>query len=359
MKAPRPYTLIAEITYRCPLHCVYCSNPTSYKDHASEMSTDDWLRVLDQAAKLGVVQTHFTGGEPLARSDLEALVERAHARGMYTNLVTSGVPFDRARLEGLAARGLDHVQVSFQGDGAESSRSFADSDAWDQKLAAARTVHDLDLALTVNVVLHRGNLDQIPGVIALAEDLGAERLELANVQFHGFAYENRGALLPTSEQLDRARDVALAAKERLRGKMDVLFVKPDHFSTYPRACMDGWARRFVQVIPDGTVVPCHAATTITSLSFERVSASRSIEDIWETSPALAAFRGDAWMPDPCRTCERKSVDFGGCRCQAFALLGDASLTDPACSLSPHHDKITRARSEPTRHFLFRGRPNRP
>ena len=355
MSAPRPYTLIAEVTYRCPLHCVYCSNPTSYKDHAAEMPTGDWLRVLDEAAKLGVVQTHFTGGEPLARSDLEALVERAHALGMYVNLVTSGVPFDRERLERLAARGVDHVQVSFQGADAQSSRSFADSDTFEQKLAVARAVRELDLALTVNVVLHRGNLDQVPQVIALAEQLGAERLELANVQFHGFAYENRGALMPSGDALDRARDVALAAKERLRGKMDVLFVKPDHFGEHPRACMDGWARRFVQVIPDGTVVPCHAATTITSLSFERVSPSRSLVDIWETGSAMNAFRGDAWMPDPCKSCDRKSIDFGGCRCQAFALLGDAALTDPACSLSPHHAAIARARSEPERRFLFRGR----
>jgi pyrroloquinoline quinone biosynthesis protein E len=356
MSAPRPYTLIAEITYRCPLHCVYCSNPTSYRDHATEMSTEDWLRVLDQAAKLGVVQTHFTGGEPLARSDLDALVERAHALGMYVNLVTSGVPFDRARLESLAARGVDHVQVSFQGSNAESSRSFADSDTFEEKLAAARLVHELDLALTVNVVLHRGNLDQVPEVIALAEELGAERLELANVQFHGFAFENRGALMPTRDALERASAAAMAAKARLRGKMDVLFVKPDHFGTTPRACMDGWARRFVQVLPDGTVVPCHAATTIKTLSFERVSAPRSLADIWETSPAMNAFRGDAWMPDPCRSCDKKTIDFGGCRCQAFALLGDAALTDPACTLSPHHDAIARAREEPAHRFLFRGRP---
>jgi pyrroloquinoline quinone biosynthesis protein E len=358
MSAPRPYTLIAEITYRCPLHCVYCSNPVGYRDHATEMPTEDWLRVLDEAAKLGVVQTHFTGGEPLARSDLELLVERAHALGMYVNLVTSGVPFDRAHLERLAERGVDHVQVSFQGADSASSVSFADSDAFEQKLAAARAVRDLDLALTVNVVLHRGNLDQVPGIIALAEDLGAERLELANVQFHGFAFSNRGALMPSLAQLERARELALEAKERLRGKMDVLFVKPDHFGSTPRACMDGWARRFVQVIPDGTVVPCHAATTITSLAFERVSSTRSLADIWETSPALSAFRGDAWMPEPCNTCDRKAIDFGGCRCQAFALLGNAALTDPACHLSPHHDAIAHAREAPERRFLFRGRPAR-
>jgi len=355
MTAPRPYTLVAEITYRCPLHCVYCSNPTSYRDHAREIDTADWLRILDEAADLGVVQAHFTGGEPLARSDLEALVERAHALGIYTNLVTSGVPFDRARLEALAARGLDHVQVSFQGAGAEASRAFAGFDAWDDKLAMARGARELDLALTVNVVLHRGNLDQVADVVALAERLGADRLELANVQLHGFAYENRGALVPTREALERAREVAVAAKERLRGKMDVLFVKPDWFSEHPRACMDGWARRFVQVLPDGTVVPCHAATTIRSLAFERATPERTLGDVWERSPALAAFRGDAWMPEPCRSCDRKALDFGGCRCQAFALLGDASRTDPACRLSPDHDAIVRARASEPKRFLYRGR----
>ena len=226
--APRPYTLIAEITYRCPLHCVYCSNPTSYRDHAAEMETGDWLRLLDEAARLGVVQTHFTGGEPLARADLETLVSRAHERGMYTNLVTSGVPLERARLEDLAARGLDHVQLSVQGSDAASSRDFADSDAFAQKLDVARFVRELDLPLTINVVLHRGNLHMVADVIALAEKLEADRLELANVQFHGFALENKDALMPTYDALERAQREALAAKERLAGKMDVLFVKPDH-----------------------------------------------------------------------------------------------------------------------------------
>ncbi len=351
--SPRPYTLIAEITYRCPLHCVYCSNPTSYRDHATEMTTDDWLRVLDEAARLGVVQVHFTGGEPLARADLEPLVARAHERGMYVNLVTSGVPLERARLEDLASRGLDHVQLSFQGADATATRDFADSDSFDQKLAVARFVRELDLPLTVNVVMHRGNLERVEDVIALAERLGADRLELANVQFHGFAFENKDALMPTYEMLERAQRVALGAKERLAGKMDVLFVKPDHFSKHPRACMDGWAQRFVQVLPDGTVVPCHAATTITSLAFERATAARSLDAIWETSPALAAFRGDAWMREPCASCVRKAIDFGGCRCQAFAILGDASRTDPACTLSPDHARIETHGAR--RRFLFRGK----
>ncbi|HEY1959723.1 MAG TPA: pyrroloquinoline quinone biosynthesis protein PqqE [Polyangiaceae bacterium] len=355
MSAPRPYTLIAEISYRCPLHCVYCSNPTSYRDHAREIETADWLRILDEAAELGVVQTHFTGGEPLARADLEALVERAHALGLYTNLVTSGVPLERARLERLAARGLDHVQLSFQGPDAQSSIDFAALDAFDRKLAVAGYVRELDLPLTVNVVLHRGNIDAVAEIVALAERLGADRLELANVQWHGFAFENRAALVPSIESLERAREIAAAAQARLRGRMDVLFVKPDWFSPTPRACMDGWARRFVQVLPDGTVVPCHAATTITSLSFERATSERSLGDIWETSPAMNAFRGDAWMPEPCRSCDRKEVDFGGCRCQAFALLGDAALTDPACTKSPRHEVVVASRAPEARRFLFRGR----
>lgn len=356
MSAPRPYTLIAELTYRCPLHCVYCSNPTSYAAHASEMSTADWTRILGEAAEIGVVQAHFTGGEPLARSDLEELVACARERGMYTSLVTSGVPLERSRLVELQARGLDHVQISLQGASAESSRRFAASDAFEAKLAVARWVRELDLPLTVNVVLHRGNIDDVEAIIALAESLGADRLELANVQLHGFAFENRALLLPSRESLERAQRVALAAKERLSRKTDVLFVKPDWFSKHPRACMDGWARRFVQVIPDGTVVPCHAAVTIAGLELERATPSRSLGAIWESSPALAAFRGDAWMPEPCRSCDRKALDFGGCRCQAHALLGDAKKTDPACSLSPDHGVIQqalRSRDE-GRRFLFRG-----
>ena len=354
--APRPYTLIAELTYRCPLHCVYCSNPVDYRAHGDEIATEDWLRVLSEAEALGVVQVHFTGGEPLARTDLEALFARARELGLYSNLVTSGIPLDRARLEGLRDAGLDHVQLSFQGADAESSRAFADHDAFDRKLEVARWVRELDLPLTVNVVMHRGNLDATERIIALAERLGADRLELANAQYHGFALENRDALMPTREQLERAQTIARDAKERLKGKMDVLFVKPDYFSTTPRACMEGWGRRFVQILPDGTVVPCHAAVTIRGLEFERVTASRSLDDVWERSPAMNAYRGDAWMPEPCRSCDKKAVDFGGCRCQAFALLGDASLTDPACALSPRHDVVQDARARDAgRRFLFRGR----
>ncbi|MGH7283509.1 MAG: pyrroloquinoline quinone biosynthesis protein PqqE [Polyangiaceae bacterium] len=355
----RPYTLIAEVTYRCPLHCAYCSNPSDLRAHGAEIATADWLRVIDEAAELGVVQMHFTGGEPLARQDLEELVRRARERELYTNLVTSGVPLERARLERLRDAGIDHVQLSMQAVDRETSKKIADFDAFDAKLEVAEWVKALDLPLTINMVMHRENLDRVEETIALAEKLGADRLELANAQYHGFALQNRAALLPSLEQIDRAQKIALAAKDRLAGKMDVLFVKPDYFSQTPRACMDGWARRFVQVIPDGTVVPCHQATSITTLAFDKVT-EKSLGDIWENSPALNAYRGDAWMPDPCRTCDRKEIDFGGCRCQAFALTGDASVTDPACHLAPTHDLVRHAKRDamsattPTR-YLYRGR----
>ena len=359
MKAPRPFTLIAELTYRCPLHCAYCSNPSDLRTHGSEIATADWQRVIDEAVHLGVVQMHFTGGEPLARQDLEELVAHARKRDLYTNLVTSGVPLERARLERLRDLGLDHVQLSMQAVDRETSQKMADFDAFDAKLRVAEWVTELGLPLTINMVMHRENLDAIEETIALAETLGASRLELANAQYHGFAFQNRAALMPSLAQIDRAQKIALAAKARLAGKMDVLFVKPDYFSQTPRACMDGWARRFVQVIPDGTVVPCHQATSITTLTFDNVT-KKSLVDIWESSEALNVYRGEAWMPEPCKSCDRRAIDFGGCRCQAFAITGDASQTDPACHLAPAHHLVRRAKDEaatsarPTR-YVYRGR----
>lgn len=358
-EAPRPYTLIAEVTYRCPLHCVYCSNPVELEKHSREIATEDWLRVLDEAAELGVVQVHFTGGEPLARKDLELLVARAKERELYSNLVTSGIPLSRDRLQALKDAGIDHVQLSFQGFDAASSNEIAGYDAFEKKMEVAKLVKQLDLPLTVNVVMHRQNLDVTEKFIALAEQLGADRLELANTQYHGFAFENRNALMPSLDQLNRAQTIAISAKERLKEKMEVLFVKPDYFSTTPRACMDGWARRFIQVLPDGMVVPCHAATTITNLKFERVTES-SLKKIWEDSPAMNAYRGDSWMEEPCKSCDKKTADFGGCRCQAFALTGDAAATDPACTLSSQHPVILRAKrdaagSQATPRYVYRGR----
>ena len=360
---PRPYTLIAELTYRCPLRCPYCSNPMDYLAHKNELTTEDWCRVFGEAEELGVVQLHLTGGEPLARKDLEVLAARAREVGLYVNLVTSGIPLTRERLLGLARAGVDHVQVSVQSSRAALANEIGGYAGHARKLDVMRWVKELDLPLTMNVVLHRANLDEIDELVALAEEVGADRLELANTQYLNWALSNRDALLPTREQIERAAEKAAPHRERLRGKMDVLFVKPDYFGTTPKACMDGWARRFVQVIPDGRVVPCHAATSITSLVFDDVR-ERSLKDIWETSPALLAYRGEEWMQEPCRSCDKRSVDFGGCRCQAFALTGDAAATDPACHLSAHRASIDTAHAGAeaaasteagARRYLYRGK----
>jgi len=342
--APRPYTLVAELTYRCPLRCVYCSNPLDYASHQDALSTADWLRVFREAEGLGVVQLNLTGGEPLIRDDLEALVEGARALDLYTNLITSGIPCTRERLARLKAGGLDNVQVSIQDVRAPESDRIAGLRSFERKLEVARLVKELELPLTVNVVLHRENLDRVPEIIALAESLHADRLELANTQYLGWALTNRRALLPTREQLDRAREAARAARERLRGSMELLFVMPDYYAEFPKSCMDGWGRRFIVVSPDGLALPCHAAHTLPGLVFDRVQ-DRSLEEIWHHSDAFNAYRGEAWMPEPCRSCDRRTADFGGCRCQAFHLTGTATATDPVCSLAPDHELIEVARRE--------------
>jgi PqqA peptide cyclase len=336
----RPYALVAELTHRCPLHCPYCSNPRALV--REELSTDAWRAIFRDAEALGVVHLHLTGGEPLARQDLGELAEEARALGLYVNLITSAIPLDR--LEAVLPH-VDHVQISFQ-DADERGDRIAGFQGHSIKLDAARRVRAAGIPLTVNVVLHRENIDRIDEIIALARELKADRLELANAQWHGFALANRAALMPTRAQIERAAVAANSAKR----EMDVLFVLPDHFGKYPRACMDGWANKFIVVAPNGAVLPCHAATSITTLAFERVG-ERSLKDIWRDSPALNAYRGDAWMPEPCRGCERRSIDHGGCRCQAFAFTGDAGATDPACHLSPDHHLIARARDEAPKRSL--------
>ena len=352
---PRPYTLVAELTYRCPLRCVYCSNPLDWPAHAEGLTTDDWLRVFREAEALGVVQLNLTGGEPLLRDDLEQLVEGARALDLYTNLITSGIPLARARLARLRAAGLDNVQVSIQDVAAPGSDRVAGVRAFDRKLEVARWVKELGFPLTLNVVLHRENIEHVADVIALAETLAADRLELANTQYLAWALVNRRALLPTREQLATAREVARAARRRLRGRMEVLFVTPDYYAEFAKACMDGWGRRFLVVAPDGLVLPCHAARSLPGLSFDSAR-TRPLAEIWRQSAAFDAFRGEAWMPEPCRSCDRRTVDFGGCRCQAYHLTGDASATDPACSLAPAHHLVKAARGEalaPTRDFTYR------
>ena len=341
---PRPYTLVAELTYRCPLRCVYCSNPVELDRHRRELDTDTWLRVLAEAEELGVVQVSLTGGEPCVRDDLEEIIARARQLDLYTNLATSAVPLPRARLKRLRGAGLDNVQISIQDVAAAPSNEIAGLASFERKLEAARIVKEIGFPLTLNFVLHRGNLQRIGEIIALAESLDADRLELANSQYVGWALLNRAALLPTREQLDDARRVAAAARERLKGRMEVLFVTPDYYGEFPKACMDGWGRRFILVSPDGLALPCHAAHTIPGITFENVR-DRSLGDIWRSSSSFARFRGTDWMTEPCRSCERRMVDFGGCRCQAFLLTGDAAVTDPVCSLSPHHGIIEAARVE--------------
>ncbi|MBI4635189.1 MAG: pyrroloquinoline quinone biosynthesis protein PqqE [Candidatus Rokubacteria bacterium] len=354
--AYRPYTLVAELTYRCPLRCVYCSNPLDWARHDGELNTATWLRVLEEAEDLGVVQLNLSGGEPLVRDDLEPLIRKARALDLYTNLITSGIPLTRDRLARFRDLGLDNVQLSIQDVSAPESDRIAGLRSFDRKLEVARWVKELGFPLTLNTVLHRDNLDRVPEVIALAEKLEADRLELANTQYLGWALVNRGALLPTRDQLARARAVAAAARRRLRGRMEVLFVTPDYYSEFPKACMDGWGRRFLLVSPTGQVLPCHVAHTLPGLTFENVK-DRALEAIWRESAGFNAFRGEAWMPEPCRSCDRRAIDFGGCRCQAYHLTGNAAATDPACSLSPDHGLIEAARAqavdEVPRSFIYR------
>ncbi len=340
----RPYTLIAELTYKCPLRCVYCSNPLDYARHDGELDTETWRRVFREAESLGVVQLHLTGGEPLVRKDLEALIEEGRALDLYTNLITSGIPLTRERLERFRQLGLDAVQVSVQDVAAASSDRIAGLPSFDRKLQVARWVKELGFPLTLNVVLHRDNLGHIDAIVALAESLGADRLELANTQYLGWALLNRRALLPTRAELERARTAATAAKERLKGRMEVLFVLPDYYSDLPKACMDGWGRRFLLVSPDGLALPCHVAHTLPGVSFDNVR-DHPLGEIWRDSAGFNRYRGEDWMPEPCRSCERRAIDFGGCRCQAYHLTHDAAATDPACFLSPHHGLVEAARAQ--------------
>jgi PqqA peptide cyclase len=345
MTSDRPTTLLAELTHRCPLHCPYCSNPLELIRAGAELSTDDWKRVFTQARELGVLQLGLSGGEPLVRKDLEELAAHARSIGLYSTLVTSGLGLTRKRAEALRDAGLEHVQVSIQDSDTESAERIAGVSSVKQKWAAIALVKELGFAFSINVVLHRANLDRIGELIDLAGDLGADRLELANTQYYGWGLKNRAALMPTREQVRRAREIAEAAIERYRKKMQILFVLPDYHEQYPKACYGGWGKLYIVVTPDGQALPCHAANIITSLSFPTVR-ERSLEWIWRESPGFQAFRGESWMKEPCRSCPRKAVDFGGCRCQAFALTGDVANPDPVCTLTPFRRIIDEALAEP-------------
>src|SRR2546426_2289705 len=333
----RPFGLLAELTYRCPLHCPYCSNPVELAHTNSELTTEEWKRVIQEASDLGVLHILFSGGEPLVRKDLPELVAYAHELEMYTNLITSAIGFTRSRALELKEAGLDSVQISFQADEAQLADAIAGTKAHSRKLEAARMTRELGFPLTINVVLHRENIGHLSRMIALAEELDAQRLELANTQFLGWAFKNKEVLLPTGKQLEEAEKVAIAAQMRLRGKMEVLYILPDYYSDRPKPCMNGWGRRYLTVNPMGDVLPCQTAGEILSLRFDNIR-QHSLRWIWTESQAFNPFRGTAWMPAPCRSCPRREVDFVGFRCQAVLLAGDAANTDPACSLSPyrHH-----------------------
>ncbi len=333
----RPYVLLAELTYACPLHCPYCSNPVA-SDSSAELSTAEWTRVFHEAAQLGVLHLGLSGGEPLLRRDLPELITAAAAAGLYTNLITSGVCLDPARVERLKSAGLDSIQLSFQAEEASLGDAIAGTQAHQLKLAAAAAVTAAGLPLSLNVVLHRRNLERLPALISLAETLGAQRLELANVQFYGWALLNRKNLLPTRAQVHAALAQAQAAKARLAGRMEILYVIPDYFAERPKPCMQGWGEHYLTVNPGGQVLPCPNASSIPDLPFENVR-EKSLETIWHESVAFNRFRGEEWMPLPCRECPERQVDFGGCRCQAALLTGDPQATDPACSLSPHHSRL--------------------
>ncbi|OAF10895.1 pyrroloquinoline quinone biosynthesis protein PqqE [Bradyrhizobium neotropicale] len=353
-----PLAVLLEITHRCPLQCPYCSNPVELDRAGKELTTEEWKKVLSELAEIGVLQVHFSGGEPTARKDLVELVKHASDVGLYTNLITSAVLLTRGRLSELADAGLCHVQISFQGteDGL-SDRVAGYKGAHYKKLEVAKWTRELDLPLTVNAVMHRQNLHQLPDIIQMAVDLDADRLEVANVQYYGWALKNRAALMPTVAQLDETTRIVEEARERLKGTLAIDYVVPDYYALRPKKCMGGWGRQFFNISPAGKVLPCHAAESITGLDFESVRSNHSIAWIWQNSDAFNRYRGTGWMKEPCKTCEFREIDFGGCRCQAFALTGDAANTDPACVLSPLHETIfkqaEREAEGETNRFLYR------
>jgi pyrroloquinoline quinone biosynthesis protein E len=333
-----PLALIAEITHRCPLHCVYCSNPLQMASAKSELPTDVWLRVFSEAAEMGALHLHLTGGEPLARTDLTELIAGAHATGLYTNLITSGIGLSEERLKLLVDAGLDHLQLSFQDSREQEANWIAGAKAQSHKIALAGMVRKHNIGFTVNLVVHRQNIDHLEEMIRFIEGLGPDRMEIANAQYYGWALENRAALIPTREQVDRAVQVIADAEKRVAGKIRIDSVVPDYYARYPKACMGGWGRRLLLIDPAGKALPCHAAGVIPGMTFDNVTDS-ALEEIWNNSQAFQRFRGEAWMPEPCRSCDRRGEDFGGCRCQALLLAGDAAATDPACSLAPAHHLI--------------------
>jgi pyrroloquinoline quinone biosynthesis protein E len=336
-----PLWLLLELTYRCPLHCVFCYNPTDFARTGPELDTADWLRVLREARALGAVQLGLSGGEPLARDDLELIVAEAHTLGFYINLITSGIGMTAARIAALKAAGLDHIQLSFQDSTREMNDFLSSTRTFELKSKVAALIRAHDYPMVLNVVLHRHNIDHVAEILAMAEAMGAQYVELANTQYYGWAWLNRDELLPSRAQLERAEAVTKTFRERLGKRMQIYFVVPDYFETRPKPCMSGLGSVFLALAPDGTAMPCHAARMLPNLTLPNVR-ELSVREIWYDSPAFNRFRGDAWMKEPCRSCPEKHKDFGGCRCQAYLLTGDADNADPVCDLSPHHGLVTAA-----------------
>jgi PqqA peptide cyclase len=346
--SPRPYALLAEITYRCPLHCPYCSNPVAVPPSETsrspecggeELTTGEWKRIIREAAELGVLQIGFSGGEPLARSDVGELIEAARQAKLYTNLITSGIGLNDDRLRSLRDAGLDSIQLSLQSDASSLADEIAGTRAHQLKLEVAAGIRAAGIPLSLNFVIHRRNIDRLSQIIELTETLGAQRVELANVQFYGWAFRNRAALLPTREQVDRARGIASAAKARLAGKIDVFYVLPDYYEKRPKPCLNGWGQRYLTVNPIGDVLPCPTASSaIPDLRFENVR-THDLNWIWHESESFNRFRGTQWMSEPCRSCPQNVIDFGGCRCQAALLTGDAANTDPICEFSSNRARV--------------------
>jgi pyrroloquinoline quinone biosynthesis protein E len=333
-----PLWLLAEITYACPLHCVFCYNPVDYTQHGPELTTQEWIKVLRDARAAGSVQCGFSGGEPLVRDDLEELVAEAHKLGFYTNLLTSGIGFTAERAKALKAAGLDHVQLSFQDSTRELNDFLSHTKTFALKQKAAQLIQENGWPMVLNCVIHRLNIDYIEKIIELAVDLGAEYLELANSQYYSWAQLNRDGLMPSREQLERAERVTNEYREKLGDKLRIFFVVPDYYETRPKKCMNGWGNIFLTITPDGSALPCHTAKMIKQLEFPNVK-NMSVKDIWYESEAFNKYRGDAWMKEPCRSCDEKEKDLGGCRCQALMLTGDASNADPVCDKSEHHQVV--------------------
>ncbi len=336
-----PLWLLAELTYRCPLHCAFCSNPLDYARHEAELDTEQWLDVLTQARALGAVQLGLSGGEPLLRKDLETLVAHAHGLGFYTNLITSGIGLTDARLAALREAGLDHIQLSFQDSTRELNDFLSSTRTFELKRRVARSIKAHGYPMVLNCVLHRYNLPHVGTIIEMALQMGAEYLELANTQYYGWAWHNRQALMPDARQLREAEAVVERYRAQVGQRCRILFVVPDYFEGKPKKCMNGWGTTFLGVAPDGTALPCHAARMLPGPALPNVR-EHGLRWIWQESEAFQRFRGTGWMPEPCRSCDGREDDAGGCRCQAFLLTGDPAATDPACKRSPEHGRVREA-----------------